>query len=236
MTNIKPIQLQSHDYYTDSNLPLHILRVAHEEAEIVELHSHNFHELAIVQEGRGYHVIDNTTYPISAGNIFFIQLEQTHRFVNIEHLTILNIMFDFELLTNNEWDLKKLSNYEKLFYPASRQQIVNCFIDEITLSKIVYITDELIEELSCSKAGSKTALLAGFLQIILLISRNSKFESSKFYNHTYQISKIIGYIEKNYQKDISLYKLASISKMSVSTMRRRFTEATGFSPIEYLLT
>ena len=235
MTTSKPVQLENSTYYTNSEIPFHILRVAHEEEEIVELHDHNFHELVIVQEGRGYHLIDNITYTISAGNIFFIQLGQTHKFINIEHLTVLNIMFDFDLLKKNEWDLQKLPNYEKLLNPPNNQTIKNCFIDEINLSKIVFIADDLIAELSKGKAGYTTALIAGFLQMILLILRKCKFEEGRFYNHTYQVSKIVGYIEKYYIKDITLDKLAAISKMSVSTMRRRFTEATGFSPIEYLL-
>ena len=235
MTKVNLRQLKSYDFYQMPDLPMHILRRAHEEEEHVELHSHNFLELVIVQEGRGYHTIDDITYPISAGNIFHINLEQTHKFINIEHLTILNVMYDYCLLENNKCDLHKLPNYEKLLNPLKGGEIKNCFIDEISLSKIVFIADELISELSNKKTGFKTGMLAGFLQILLIILRKSKFESGKFYNHTYQISKIIAYIEKYYIKEITLDKLAAISKMSVSTMRKRFAEATAFSPIGYLL-
>ena len=83
---------------------------------MLELHSHDFYELAVVQEGRGYHIVDNETYPISAGNIFFIRPDQNHRFVDIEHLTILNILFDIKVLEENEWDISGISNYKKIFY------------------------------------------------------------------------------------------------------------------------
>ena len=221
------------------DFPVHIERDVLKESNVLEMHSHSYYELAVVQEGRGFHIVDNDVYPISAGNIFFIRPHQKHRFVDIEHLTILNILFNIKTLEQYEWDINNVTNFRKLFYNINKdkkagENLISFSIDEITLSKIVFIADEIINEINKQKSGYKFAVVTGFLNLIILISRNCKPDPGKFYNHNYQVSTLLGYIDKNYYKSITLQKLASISKMSVSTMRRRFSAAIGYSPIAYI--
>ena len=236
----KSVQLKGNDYFTIENLPIHIQRTAHEEAECVEYHSHDFTELTIVQEGRGYHIIEDHKIPISAGNVFLIQKDTSHRFVEIEHLTVLNIIFDNSVISKYCIDIESTPGYKYLFDMSSnieknKDRIHLIYIDEMILSKIVTEADLVINEINKRQAGFKLSILTGFMKILLNILRNCKLDTGQFYNHSYEISNILRYIEKEYKNKITLGKLAKVGKMSVSTMRKQFKRSTKFSPIDYLL-
>ncbi|MEI8197825.1 MAG: AraC family ligand binding domain-containing protein, partial [Phycisphaerae bacterium] len=63
-------------------------------------HRHDFFELSFILEGAGRHRIDNLTYPVAQGDIFFLNHERPHRYVLApgERLTILNFAFMPEYL------------------------------------------------------------------------------------------------------------------------------------------
>ena len=230
--------LKDYDYIKD--FPFIVERRIHESTEVVTPHEHDFCELVIVQEGHGYHILDNSEIPITAGNIFIVNPHNTHSYAKFNHLTLLNIMFSPEILRKNEWDLRDLPGFQMLFrlHPKmnpEKKKKGALYIDGIVLAKAVVICDKILNEINKKRVGCKAAMISYFIELLILLSRRCKSALDKSYDHTFQISKIIGFLENNYVKKITLQELANISNMSKSTMRRRFTEVTGISPIDYLL-
>ena len=230
--------LKDYDYIKD--FPFIVERRIHESTEIVSSHEHDFCELVIVQEGHGYHILDNSEIPITSGNVFVVTPHNMHSYTKFNHLTLLNIMFSPKILFKNEWDLRDLPGFQMLFHlhPKMKPEMKKTgalYIDGITLAKVVEICDKILNEINRKKLGCKAAMISYFLELLILLSRKCKSAHGKSYDHTFQISRIIGYFEKNYSRKITLEELAKISNMSKSTMRRRFTEVTGISPIDYLL-
>jgi transcriptional regulator GlxA family with amidase domain len=72
-------------------------------------------------------------------------------------------------------------------------------------------------------------------ELIIFLSREYSKLNSKEAVSLLRIGHVMEYIENSYSKNISLEELAQISNMSVRNFQRIFKNATGDSPIDYLI-
>ncbi len=234
------IQLSLKQYSHIDGLQLYAERTIHYESEKVKIHDHDFYELVIVQKGSGYHVIDDHQFAISDGDFFVILPGHNHNYENIDHLTLMNILFDPMILDVFSNDMTNIPCFQIMFnshseFSSSVQGCVKMNINEENLSEIMRLFNRIVEEQNNFQSGSTTFILTSFIQMILILCRTSSPVDNRYYSHTYKISKAISYIKKNYPQKITLETLAEISGLSVSSFRRYFHGAVGTSPINYLL-
>ncbi len=234
------MKLTLNNYSHIHTLQLYAERTIHYESEKVEEHEHDFHELVIVQKGSGCHVIDNHSFNVSAGDFFVVFPGHQHYYMNMEHLTLMNILFNPVIFDFFKSDLLRMPGFQVMFNAQienspSRKKCEKMNIDEETISAVMRIFNQILDEQNNLQSGSSTFILTSFIQLVLLICRKSYPSDGRYSSHSYQISKAINYMEKNYQNKISLEILAEVSGLSGSSFRRCFHDTIGISPINYLL-
>jgi AraC family L-rhamnose operon transcriptional activator RhaR/AraC family L-rhamnose operon regulatory protein RhaS len=73
------------------------------------------------------------------------------------------------------------------------------------------------------------------MQLLVHLSRCYAAPQTQSTRSLLRLGEIIGYMEANYAKPISLPDLATAAHMSERTLARNFRKGLGFSPIDYLI-
>ena len=91
------------------------------------------------------------------------------------------------------------------------------------------------DELNKQKSGYETMLRSLFLELLVFLSREYSTVEMPQAKSLYRIGNIIGELETHYKRDWRLDEIARIACMSKSSLLSVFKEATGYSPIDYLI-
>lgn len=203
-------------------------------------HSHDFSELVVITEGYGVHWIDGDDYPVTAGDIFVIQGRTAHYFKERHKLSLFNVMFDSKRLGNPLRKLQEIAGYNALFLlePAYRRR--HKFKSRLHISRhaLVYVetvVKRMADELHRQLPGHDTMLLSSFLDLVVFLSREYSTVEIPQAKSLYRIGNIIGQLEKQFKRDWQLEEIARLACMSKSNLLTVFKEATGYSPIDYLI-
>src|SRR4051812_36887343 len=111
------------DYFGADGFPVTARRVRTETGgrpshanDVTEIdHYHDFCELVLVLGGRGRHVLEGESFPVSAGNVFVVQGQQVHSFRDRDGLVLVNVMYDPLRLPLPSGLLRRLPGYSALF-------------------------------------------------------------------------------------------------------------------------
>ncbi len=203
-------------------------------------HSHDFAELIIITRGGGEHWIDGTAYPVSAGDIFLIQDNTEHYFLERHDLEMYNIMFDDNYLREHLRSLRSLSGFNAFFVfePLCRRR--HAFMSRLHLAPEVMLgmrnlLNNMFSELRSRRPGCDLMMLSRLLEIFVVIAREYSSNSNSKAQTLFRLGEVISRMENNYQDNWTIARLSRIAAMAPSTFLPVFREATGSSPIEYLL-
>ena len=204
-------------------------------------HHHDFCELVIVSNGIGIQCLEGADLPISAGDVFLLQGKQSHYFHHREHLELINIMYDPQLLKLPENDLRRMPGYSAMFILEPRHRKEHKFASRLQLNREQLIFVEslvatMMAEQTERRPGFEVLLRAKLLEIITYMSRAYLGEKSRESQSLLRVTKVISAIELNYSKEWKLDDLVKLSGMSKSNLLTTFRKATGNSPLAYLLT
>ena len=136
--------------------------------------------------------------------------------------------------------LQEIAGYNALFLlePAYRrrhkfQSRLHITRHALTLAEA--IVKRMGDELNRQKPGYDTMLMSLFLELLVFLSREYSTVEMPQAKSLYRIGNIIGELEKHYKRDWRLDDVARIACMSKSSLLSVFKEATGYSPIDYLI-
>ena len=236
------------NYFRDNRLPININKVCYEEGIThrydltKELHYHDFTEIVVIIKGQGLHEVEGKQYRVSAGDVFVLQDFQKHRFLDADDVEIVNVMYDLKKKPDmlNLKDIKKMPGYNALFILEpqyrNRHQFTNRLqLDRSELAKVEFLLNNLFWELNGKEDGYEGIMRNLLENLIIVLSRQySKIEAHEAMS-LMKIGEAIDYLEKNFEKHIKLQYLAEIACMSERHFYRIFKNATGESPINYLI-
>jgi AraC-like DNA-binding protein len=215
------------------------LQHPHDFTEI--LHSHDFSELVIITRGKGIHHIDGMDYPVAAGDVFLIQGNIAHCFVERREMEHYNVMFDPSGLTLPEPELRQIPGYQAIFHlePAYRRRHrfgSHLQLDYLNLTSAEDIIRQMQAEIRDNASGANAAIFGHLVALIVFISRQYSAHAISYKRKgLLRLGKLVGMLEKDYAKDWSLDKIARLSGMSKNNLLLVFKDATGQSPIDFLL-
>ncbi len=203
-------------------------------------HTHNFAELVIITDGYGVQLIDNERYRVVAGDVFLIQGNIEHYFIERHGLSMTNIMFDDISLNAHLKSLRSLPGYNAffLFEPAYRRYHhfqSHLHISSEAILPVINMLRRMTEEQSKKVPGYDLLILARTIEIFVHISREYAKCQNPMARNLNRLGKVISCLEKEYQQEWTIADIAKIAKMAPSTLIPVFRKVTGHSPIDYLI-
>ena len=234
------------NYFKNEECPINLSRVdrRHNKSHAFDLteteHFHDFVEVVFILNGHGTQVLEGNEYQVRAGDAFVLQGNQKHYFKDAGSVEIVNLMFDGirnKQMINER--VKLLEGYKALFILEPNFRAKHHFKNMLRLTRdelasIEVILNTMFLEQEHKNDGYEIILQNRLEELIVLLSRHySNIKTTKA-KALLRISKVIDYIEDNYQKDIYIDALSEMAFMSKRNFMRVFKGAVGLSPINYL--
>ena len=203
-------------------------------------HTHDFCELALITRGNAMHWLEGADFPITAGDVFVLQGQQSHYYHERQNLEMINIMFDPAQLELPENRLRKIPGYRALFLlePIFRKQhrfTSHLRINRMALAHAERIASEMEAEVKAKPDGYEVAMFSKFVEFVVYLSRLYQETESTNAEALLRVAKVIGSIEDEFDRPWRVEDFAQMAHMSRSNFMRVFRTATGQSPIDYLL-
>jgi AraC-like DNA-binding protein len=241
----KAILADGRNYFGTGGFPLTVVRIQGEAPDtlpdLTEVeHYHDFSELMIITRGHGMHRVGELDYAVAAGDVFLVQGQQTHFFYARQNMCHTNIMFDPQRLTLPTNELRKIPGYHALFIlePNYRRQHhfdSRLHLGPVALGHAEWLAESMSRELRDRQPGYESALLGKLLELIVYLSRQYSHTRTPSGKALLRVGQVMGELESQYARNWKLRDLAGLAHMSESNLLRVFREATGQTPIDYLM-
>lgn len=216
--------------------PFSLLDVEHNKD--FPMHGHEYSELNIVLSGSATHVTEFEDYQIEEGDVFVINGDHQHGFVNCQKLRLAIVQFAPQELESHLDELNQLMGYHGLFDIEARSPVNMTYRQrfrlqpsELTQCKEVF--SKLFNEFEDQQVGYKTVIRGLFVQLVSYLSRY--YENAKG-NECFATSmaNVVSHICQNFRKSVRIEELAEISGLSISQMQRRFKLIYNTTPVKMM--
>lgn len=203
-------------------------------------HSHDYLELDIILGGAAIHYTNKEEYPIQAGDVFILTPSMPHGYRQIKDLYICDIRFTEELIRPYMPYLSLIPGYNALFHLEPRMRKEHSFKSKLQLNtenlgKVTNILLQMEKELNGKKNGYQIGVLSSFLSLLLFLSRAYSEQQISVDSKFMHLAQTIAFMQENFQTEMKLQELASMSCLSVNSFLRYFKKALNTTPVEYLL-
>jgi AraC-like DNA-binding protein len=236
------------DYFGIDGFPVTARRVFTERSgqpshqnDVTEIdHYHDFSELVLVLSGRGRHVLEGESFPVSAGNVFVVQGNRIHSFRDREELVIVNVMYDPAQLPLPAGLLRRMPGYSALFMLEPTFRSAHRFSSRLQLGRedlgaAEALTERIEEESSRGRPGHEAVLLGLLVELMVFLSRHYGESDVRESRALLEMGKLISTLEQRYPEPWTLEQMAKQAHLSRTSLLRVFRQATGKSPIDYLI-
>lgn len=243
---MKTIVANRNDFFPANACPIALRAIRGDvpiqhEGDLTDIrHTHDFSELILITNGGGEHWIDGVTYPVTAGDIFLIQGNTEHYFLERHDLNMYNIMFDDHYLKEHMRSLRSLSGFNAffLFEPTYRRHHKFKSHLHIPPGEMLPLNNLLLQmanEMSEPQPGSDLIMLSKVLEIFVFISREYSQRRTAMTRPLFRLGEVISQLENQYRQNWTIARIAKIASMAPTTLIPVFKKVTGFSPIDYLM-
>jgi AraC-like DNA-binding protein len=235
-------------YFRDENFPLAVRRVLADKAaaqshehDLTEVaHSHDFTELVVVTGGLGVHRLEGVDFPVAAGDVFLLHQEQEHFFHSRDRLELLNVMYDLNGLRLPENLLRTMPGYCALFMlePAYRRRhrfASRLHLKRMPLAQVEQLISDIETGLAGEEAGREALAISRLLELMVFLSRSYGHSEATEARALLRVGGVIGALEQDSVRAWTVPELMKLAHMSRSNLMRVFRQATGQTPVEYLI-
>lgn len=213
-----------------------------------EYHSHNFIEIAFVEDGEGMHQIGEESMPCGKGDIFLLNCSVKHRFVPARDrsLTICNCVFlpeffDYSLVGNKSFQTLSNIYLFRSFFVDDCRSYIRFAIPEQDFAKINGLINDIYNEFNTETTGFLELIRAYMIELLIYILRKTQndaaitsFSSFNKDLNPFVNQKIISYIEEHFKSDVTIGDLSVMSFLSPAQFCRVFKKTTGFTVKEFM--
>ncbi|MBP1993336.1 AraC family transcriptional regulator [Paenibacillus eucommiae] len=214
----------------------------------IEEHGHDFVELVYVVRGKGIHVFEGTGYEIQTSDVFIINPGETHAYLveKGEQMEIINCLFMPSFIPNSLLRELEISGSMDYFYvhPFLKSDIR--FNHRLNLhgqdaASVLFLFDSMIRENSNRSLGFATIIRLQMIELLVLLSRyytlsqtQKRSSSPRQADREMTARRIYGYLERNYEKKITLELLAELFNVSIRQLNRLMGQEFERSVIDVL--
>ncbi len=222
--------------YMRPDLPFQLEKAR--QKDLVPMHGHQFLEIAFVAEGSAlhYHVgLDGNQRAggLIQGDLFSILPGEKHCYKDCGSMILYNVYLKSEYLQHNQ-SLVALHGYRQLFAPRGSVPRKNIHLSPAMRAAATQDLDRILNECRLRQPGYQMVAGARFIEFLITAMRNSD-DPYELGENSFGVLKSISLLEQAPERHFSLEMLARVSNMSVPSYTKKFRQATGVSPMEYLL-
>jgi|LSQX01.1.fsa_nt_gb AraC-like DNA-binding protein len=206
-----------------------------------KLHTHEFIEIEYIWSGSGTQNVNGVEYDVVRGDLLFLNYEDKHSYSPDEELGMFNCIltpkFVSEQLINSEnaMDILALSSFSdfndslEIIKPKIR------FSGE-GLLEIENLLEIMYAEFTAKQPGYLTVLKSCLKVMLTKVLRIIKSgDKINMYSGIAGIApQVLKYIEKNYDKKLTIKELADISFLHPTYFSKVFKDCFGKTPGEYI--
>jgi AraC-like DNA-binding protein len=226
----------SADFFPEDGIPLRVDRNASQLEHM--FHDHDFTELVLVTQGRGWHATRTDEHMIQTGDAFVIHPWEKHSYRDTSGLTLYNVMFDMPRLHLPMLDLERHPGYRALFALEPRLRTSHGFKSRLKLSPahlavVANQLNELQRELAEQRPGYQGMAVALFLQIMGYLSRCYAHIEDPRPRTLLRLGVVLDQLESSLGQPVRLEELARRAGMSRSSLQRAFRRTLDASPVDY---
>lgn len=212
--------------------------------DFIDMHSHEFIEIAYVRSGSGWHMLGDELTRCGAGSVFVINCEEAHMFVSdheaemdIYNLIFRPAFFDLSLLGRQSFaDVANHFLLRTFQYDGFSHSLTVLFPQE-EQPGISRLFQSMLDEYTRHEPGFEELIRAWTLELLVYIFRKlhaaEDLSSSPPALKTDVFHSVFSYIQQNYTEPISLEKLAMLAFLSPKYFSRQFKTLTGLTVTEY---
>jgi len=228
--------IKTKDYFQSENFGTLVI----DGEQLPGLHTHDFDELVFVLGGTGIHYTKYEEYKLVRGDVYVISGNQAHGFKKTEKLNLVNILYNRNYFKKIKNEFQNINGFQALFvyepkYRDNHKFETKLHLTTDQLDEVLPLINLYVKELTQKREGY-TIAADNILRLLIL-------EISRFYSTShltqprdfYKIVSAIGFMEKNFHRQISVQQLANISNMNRNDFYHLFKKTTGSSPIKFLI-
>jgi AraC-like DNA-binding protein len=231
--------------YMKEEFPFWITRT--EQSSLAE-HGHEFVELVYVVRGRGVHIFQGTEYDIHAGDVFIINPGETHAYYvdSGAPMEIINCLFMPSFIPDVLLGELEIAGSMDFFYVIPFLKHDVRFNHRLNLhgqdaASVLMLLESMIREMGCRGLGHATLIRLQMIELLVLLSRYYAFmqqhrahPSPRQLDREMTAKRIYGYLERNFDKKITLQSLSGLFNVSTRQLNRMMREEFGKSIFDVL--
>lgn len=204
-----------------------------------QFHDHKFSEIALVLHGSATHLTGEGNAGITAGDILVIHPGVRHAYDHTGDMELVNIVYDQKRLSLPLLDGYSLPLFRRFFPADGSASGADCRepmtrLGEAETAEVFGMIRHLEEELRSFKPGNFFLSLALFMEITAWLGRHDANMKAS-HESRFLCGEAIAHMHRNLSRQVAVDELVAISKMSRRNFFRHFKNATGCSPIDYMM-
>jgi len=186
------------------------------------------------------HCLEGQSFPDSAGDVFLLQGRQKHFFHDLRIIELVNVLYDPDRLGLPERELRKLHGYCAMFMLEPKHRKHHRFSSRLHLQRrdlvpAIQIIDKIDSAFTAHDTGWEITALKSLQELIIYLSKCYTNSDSQDATALLRVADVISLLEKEFIKPWTLEDLVNTANMSRGNLIRIFRNATGQTPIEYLI-
>ncbi len=244
VTQIASYEIPLCDSRTRANFYTNLVRFN----ERIEVHSHNYVEIAFVEDGSGVQQIGDEARPCVKGDLFLINSEIKHgfqpdegTFLTIRNCIFLPDFFDCSLIGNKSFQTLSNGFLFRPFLIDNRNQFVEIHVIDDKFDKIRSLYEEIHSEYEAAQSGYLELIRAYMIELLIFILRNLESVSIEkgYSDETSKINlmitkKVLSYIYEHFSDDVTIDELSMLAFLSHAQFCRVFKKSTSYTVKEFM--
>jgi AraC family L-rhamnose operon transcriptional activator RhaR len=224
----QPLLLRSRDYFIS---PANTVTVEKRESQRpFVVHRHEFDELVIVSAGNGIHIWNDIPYPITCGDVLYINADDRHGYQSTNSLKLCNILYRRDTLALSP----TIEHYLPIRTAAESVrfwQIQPSYIHQLTP-----LIQRLADEARNPDPLSVHYAEALFLQLVILLYRfRHQSDDGRAVAPLHQLDSLLTALHDSVKAPFNLDDFCRRHQTSGRSIHRLFKAQTGMTVSGYLL-
>ena len=207
------------------------------------LHSHEFVEIAIVTNGHGNHLIENSSIDVTLGDVFVIPPNVNHGFEKSENLDVHHILISSAFMQKNLADLQLLPGFGMLFdiEPSIRAKAAKPMYLKLTSEQFEKVNELLTKIREFKNRTDNYVMCIRNAFLLLAISTLCKMYEENIHNTHDNVNncdttfiEALSIIHERYYQKITISMLTRVTHLSRTAFLKKFKDFCGVPPGKYI--